>query len=158
MPIEWLEQLPCRVSPPLSILLWPDELSILQTRYAPSPPHAFAMNEFSPVIPLPSSYPFHPKDPAQMSPLLWSIPQGQDDALFSSMSPVPGTESKLMKCVLNEPVNETEEQSQYPMTDKNLGFVIWQTWIFMDLFLDLQRCDLGQITASFGEVTSLAVQ
>lgn len=98
------------------------------------------------------------KDPAQMSPLLWSIPQGQDDALFISVSPAPGTESKLMKCLLNEPVNETEEQSQYPMTDKNLGFVIWQTCIFMDLFLDLQRSDLGQITASFGEVTSLAVQ
>lgn len=36
---------------------------------------------------------------------------------------------KLTKFVLNEQVNEQKGQSQYPIADQNMSFVVWQTWI-----------------------------
>lgn len=62
--------------------------------------------------------------------------------MFMSTSPVVGTASKLLKCVANEPVKERKGQSQSPTAEKNLSFVV------IDLLLDFQQCDLGQVTAS----------
>lgn len=154
MLIEWMAQPPPLFS--LCVLLWPLWLSMICTHGTSSHLHAFAVNDFSPVT-APFQVPTHlltssSNVSSSMKHLLRSR-----WCLIHLYVPSVWLRVKVMKCALKWESEWTEGQSQYPIADRNVGLMVWQTRIHI-LLLDLHLRDLGQVMSSLWDFFSLVVK
>lgn len=153
MLIEWMAQPPPLFS--LCVLLWALWLSVIWTHCPSSQRHVFAMNDFSLVTPF--QVPTHLLRSSSNVRFSMKHLLRSRWCLMHLYVPRIWHRVKVMTCALKWESEWTEGQSQYPIADKNMGFMVWHTWMHI-LLLVLHLRDLGQVTSSLWDFSSLVVK